>query len=85
MALGVKRVAIVTNYNDADTEKLRAMLKEAFKDIRGLAEWKVLNSDMTAFAKFLDDESERIGDALNTKFKHRITKQLAEHTNGEST
>ena len=89
LALGLVRVAIITNYNDADAEKLRMRLTGELKQIRGLNEWKVLSSDLKAFAKFLDDESSKIGDAVKTsmqkEFEQRIAKQITEsEKKGES-
>jgi hypothetical protein len=82
VALGLTRVVVITNYNDADTEKLRTRLKEELKQVKGLSEWKLLGSDLAAFARLLDEESKRISDAqtarMQTEFEQRIAKQMAQ-------
>lgn len=81
-AIGLARVVVITNYNDADTGKLRARLKEELKQVEGLSEWKLLSGDLAAFAKFLDEESSKIGDSLTAnmqkEFEGRMAKQVAE-------
>ena len=82
LSLGLKRIILVTNYNEADTNKLRISLKERLEGMPGLKEWKVLGNDLYAFTKFLDEESDRLsqvmGKSIRQEFDHRITKQLAQ-------
>lgn len=81
LELGITRVVVITNYSDIDAKKLGARLRDQLEGLHGLCEWKVLGSDMTAFAEFLDEESGKINDTLNDRmqrtFQRRIGKQLA--------
>lgn len=82
LKLGLTRVVVVTNYNDADANKLRAGLKDQLTELKQLKELIVLGSDLNAFVQFLDQESDKIEQAmsmqLKQQFDHRIATQLAE-------
>lgn len=72
LKVGLKRVIVVTNYNESDANKLRTLLKEILKDYPGLDEWKILGYDMPAFITFLDAESKKINDYLDTSIQKRF-------------
>ncbi len=89
LALGLTRVVVITNYDDADTDKLAHYLNERLKRVKGLKELKIVSSDMTTFAKFLDEEAKRINDAVDSRMQkeleYHVAGQLPEHTGKENT
>lgn len=79
--LGIKRVLIVTNYGDVDIGKLSAALMAQMKTIKNLKEVRLVGSELSAFKRILDEESNNINDSLSAgvqrEFEHRMSKQLA--------
>ncbi len=82
LKLGLARIAVITNYAEPDANKLRIALKDQLDELKGVKELLVLGSDLNAFARFLDQECNKIEQATNTRlqqeFDHRIASQLTE-------
>lgn len=88
LATGITRVLVVTNYNDVDADKLKIRLIDQLKGVKGLQEWKVLGADLMKFAKALEEEANRLGEAVNRRWQQelerRIQKQLTEQNKGDN-
>ena len=80
LATGITRVFVITNLNDVDARKLNIQLRDQLKSVKGLHECEVLSADMMKFARLLDEEANRLGEAVNKRWQqeleHRVRKQL---------
>lgn len=84
LGTGITRVFVITNYSEADANKLNTQLREQLKDVKGLREWKALSGDIMKFITLLNGEASKLGDAVNRRWQkrleHRIAKKLPEQT-----
>jgi hypothetical protein len=81
VSLGLKRVVIITNYGNVDIQKLNSALADQLKGLKGLEEYKLLGSDLTAFARFLEEETKKINDAVSSGMQKEIEQRLSKQLN----
>ncbi len=80
LSLGIKKVVVVTNFNEDNTNKLGNSLKKLSAGMKGLEEIQVLGSDLIALTLFLDKMCQQIENTVNKRiqqgFDNRIKKQI---------